>query len=190
MYITSKPQATSWTWKALLGTALAPLLLVAGCQTNTGTGLLAGGALGALAGGAIGAVTHHAATGALIGAAAGATIGGVAGSAEDHHEYRQAVRADAQQRRALGLQDVVSLTKSGTSDQIIINQINTSGMIYHLSGAEIQWLHDNGVHDPVIETMQATATRPPPVYIQERPEVVYVQPPPPVGVGFVIRGGR
>ncbi len=193
MHMTCKPQATSWTWKALLGTALAPLLLVAGCQTNTGTGLLAGGALGALAGGAIGAVTHHAATGALIGAAAGATIGGVAGSAQDQHQYNQAVtqaaRADAE-RRALGLQDVVDLTKSGTSDQIIINQINTSGTIYHLSGAEIQWLHDNGVRDAVIETMQATATRPPPVYVQERPEVVYVAPPPPppVGVGFVIHG--
>jgi hypothetical protein len=189
MHITSKPQATRWTWKTLLGAALAPLLLASGCQTNTGTGLLAGGALGALAGGAIGAATHHAGAGALIGAAAGATLGGVAGASEDHHEHQQAI--NAQERRALALQDVVDLTRSGTSDQIIINQINTSGIAYHLTGAQIQWLHDNGVHDPVIETLQATATRPPPVYIQERPEVVYVAPPPPpVGVGFVIRGGR
>jgi hypothetical protein len=189
MHITSKPQATSRTWKALLGTALAPLLLVAGCETHTGTGLLAGGGLGALAGGAIGAAKGHVREGALIGAAAGATIGGVTGAAADHHEYRQAVRADAE-HRAMGLQDVVALTKSGMSDQIIINQINTSGTIYHLSGAEIQWLHDNGVRDPVIETMQATATRPP-VYIRERPAVVYVEPPPPpIGVGFVFHGGR
>jgi hypothetical protein len=190
MYITSKSQAMRWGWKALLGTALTPLLLASGCQTNTGTGLLAGGAIGALAGGAIGAATHHAGTGALIGAAAGSTIGGLAGASEDHHE-RQMVRADAE-RRALGLQDVVELTKSGTSDQIIINQINTSGTIYHLSGAEIQWLHDNGVRDAVIETMQATASRPP-VYIRERPAVVYVEPPPPpppIGVGFVFHGGR
>jgi hypothetical protein len=188
MRITSKSQATGRGWKALAGAALAPLLLVAGCQTNTGTGLLAGGAIGALAGGAIGAATHHAGTGALIGAAAGSTIGGLAGASEDHHE-RQMARADAE-RRALGIQDVVALTKSGTSDQIIINQINTSGAIYHLSGAEIQWLHDSGVHDPVIETMQATASRPP-VYIRERPAVVYVEPPPPpIGVGFVFHGGR
>ena len=180
MRITSKSQATGRAWKALVGTALAPLLLVAGCQTNTGTGLLAGGA--------IGAATHHAGTGALIGAAAGSTIGGLAGASEDHHE-RQMARADAE-HRAMGLQDVVALTKSGTSDQIIINQINTSGTIYHLSGAEIQWLHDSGVHDPVIETMQATASRPP-VYIRERPAVVYVEPPPPpIGVGFVFHGGR
>jgi Glycine zipper len=188
MHITSKPQAMSRPWKALLGTALAPLLLVAGCQTNTGTGLLAGGGLGALAGGAIGAATGHAGAGALIGAAAGSTIGGLAGASEDRHEYRQAVRADAE-RRLVGLQEVVDLTKTGTSDQIIINLINTSGTIYHLTGAQIQWLHDNGVRDPIIETMQATATRPPPVYIRERP-VVFVEPPPPVGFGVVIRGGR
>ena len=188
MYTKRKPQAMSRPWKTVLLTALAPLLLVAGCQTNTGTGLLAGGALGALAGGAIGAATHHAGAGALIGAAAGATIGGVAGASEDRHEYRQAVRADAQ-RHIIGLQEVVDLTKSGMSDQIIINQITTSGTIYHLTGTEIQWLHDNGVRDPIIETMQATATRPPPVYIRERP-VVFVEPPPPVGFGVVIRGGR
>jgi hypothetical protein len=190
MYITRKPQAMSWTWKALLGSALAPLLLVAGCETHTGTGLLAGGALGALAGGAIGAATGHAGTGALIGAAAGGTLGGVAGASADHHEYRQAVRADAQ-RRAMGLQDVVGLTKSGMSDQIIINQINTSGTAFHLSGAEVQWLHDNGVRDGVIEAMQATANRPPPVvYVREQPEVVYVEPPPPIGVGIVFHGRR
>ena len=187
MYSTHKPQATCRTRKARLGAVLAPLLLVVGCQTNAGTGALAGGGIGALAGGVIGAATGHAGAGALIGGAAGATLGGVAGASEDHRE-RQIVRANAE-RRAVGLQDVVSLTKSGTSDQIIINQINTSGSIYRLSGAEIQWLHDSGVHDCVIETMQATASRPPLVY--DRPEVVYVAPPPPpVGFGVVIRGGR
>ena len=119
----------------------------------------------------------------MIGAAAGATVGGAVGASQDNKEYHQAVRADAQ-RQILGLEDVVKLTRSGTSDQIIINQINTSGTIYHLTGAQIQWLHDNGVRDAVIETMQATATRPP-VYIQEQPGVVYVEPPPPVGFGFV-----
>lgn len=189
MHITSKPQAMGRTWKAALGLAVAPLLLVAGCETHTGTGLLAGGGIGALAGGAIGAATGHAGTGALIGAAAGSTLGGLAGASEDHHERRQEIRAA--QRRALGLQDVVSLTQSGTSDQIIINQINTSGTAYHLSGAEIKYLHDSGVHDPVIEAMQATANRPPVVYVNEPPPVVFVErPPPPIGVGFVFHGGR
>ena len=180
-----------WKWKALLGAALAPLVLVAGCETNAGTGMLAGGTLGALAGGAIGAATHHAGTGALIGAAAGATLGGVTGAAVDNHEQKVAMRADAQ-RRAMGLQDVVTLTRDGTSDEIIINQVRTSGTVFHLSGDEIHWLKENQVHDCVIEAMQATANAPPPVVYMRQPpppEVVYVEPPPP-RVGFVITGGR
>ena len=82
------------------------------------------------------------------------------------------------------------MTKSGTSDDIIINQINTSGTIYHLSGSEIVWLQQSGVHDCVVKAMQATANLPPPVvYVNEPPPppVVYVrEPPPPIGVGFVI----
>ena len=82
-----------------LGTVLAPLVLATGCQTNAGTGLLAGGALGALAGGAIGAATHHAGEGALIGAAAGATLGGVTGAAVDNHQQKVAVRRPPRRAR-------------------------------------------------------------------------------------------
>ena len=91
----------------------------------------------------------------------------------------------------MGLQDVVTLTRDGTSDQIIINQVRTSGTVFHLSGDEIHWLHDNGVHDCVIESMQATANAPPVVYVRPPPppEVVYVEPPPPIGFGVVIHGG-
>jgi Glycine zipper len=187
MHSTQKPQAAGWKWKALLGTALAPLVLAAGCETHAGTGLLAGGAIGALAGGAIGAATHHAGTGALIGAAAGSTLGGLTGAAADNHERRQEIRAEAQ-RRAMGLQDVVDLTKSGSPDEIILNQIRTSGTVFHLSGQEVIWLEQNGVHSNVIEAMQATASRPPVVYVQQPPPpgVVYIEEPPPsVGVGFV-----
>ncbi len=134
--------ARRWAWKALLGTALTPLLLVGGCETNAGTGMLAGGAIGALAGGAIGAVTHHPEAGALIGAAAGATGGGLVGAAVDNHQEKVAVQAAAQ-RRAMGLQDVVTLTRQGTSDDIIINNVRTSGTIFRLSGDEIVWLKQN-----------------------------------------------
>ena len=178
-------------WTMLLGTALAPLVLSAGCQTNAGTGMLAGGTIGALAGGAIGAATHHAGAGALIGAAAGAAGGGLIGAGVDNHQEKVAIRAEAQ-RRAMGLQDVVTLTSDGTRDQIIINQVRTSGTVFHLSGDEIHWLKDNGVHDCVVEAMQATANAPPVVYMRQPPppEVVFVEPPPPpIGVGVVIHGG-
>jgi outer membrane lipoprotein SlyB len=193
MHGTQKPQAAGWKWKALLGTALAPLVLAAGCETHAGTGMLAGGAIGALAGGAIGAATHHAGTGALIGAAAGTAVGGLAGASEDHHERQQEIRAEA--RRNMGLQDVVNLTKDGTSDEIIMNQIRTSGTVFHLTGDEIHWLKQSGVRDCVIETMQATANQPPVVYMQQPPppRVVFVEEaprPPSVGVGFVFGGRR
>lgn len=195
MQTAQKPQAVGWRRVAWLGAALAPVLLTVGCETHTGTGMLAGGALGALAGGAIGAATHHAGTGALIGAAAGTTVGGLAGAAADHHEEKVATQ-QAAQRRALGLQDVVELTHNGTSDDIIINQIRTSGLAYHLSGDEIVYLQTNGVHDCVIKAMQATAALPPAgppvVYVHEPPaRVIYMEPPPPppaVGVGFVFHG--
>lgn len=179
--------ARRWAWKALLGTALTPLLLVGGCETNAGTGMLAGGTIGALAGGAIGAVTHHPEAGALIGAAAGATGGGLVGAAVDNHQEKVAVQAAAQ-RRAMGLQDVVTLSRQGTSDDIIINNVRTSGTIFRLSGDEIVWLKQNGVHDCVIEAMQATAAGPPVVYVRQPPPpaTVYVEPAPVVYFG----GGR
>jgi hypothetical protein len=200
MYGTHKPQAVGWRWKAWLGAALASALLAAGCETHAGTGMLAGGTLGALTGAAIGSATHHAGTGALIGATAGATLGGLTGAAVDHHEQKVAQRAAAQQRE-LGLEDVVALTHNGTSDDIIINQINSSGVAYHLSSQEIVWLQQNGVHDCVIKAMQATANRvpivgepPPVVYVHEPPPppVVFVRepPPPPIGFGVVFHGGR
>ena len=172
---------------AWLGAALAPLVLAAGCQTNAGTGMLAGGALGALAGGAIGAATHHPEAGALIGAAAGAAGGGLIGAAVDNHQEKVAVQAAAQ-RRAMGVQDVVSLTHQGMSDDIIINEVRTSGVVFHLSGDEIGWLKGNGVHDCVILAMQATANGPPVVYVRQPPppDVMYVEPAPEV----IIRGGR
>jgi hypothetical protein len=189
-----KPQAVAWTGRALAGAALALVLLAAGCETHAGTGLLAGGALGALAGGAIGSASHHAGTGALIGATAGAALGGLTGAAVDNHEQKVAVR-QAAQRQAIGKQDVVDMTHNGTSDDIIINQIQTSGTVFHLSGSEVIWLQQSGVHDCVIKAMQATAYAPPPpppeVIVREPPPVVYVrEPPPPVGFGVVIHGGR
>ena len=80
----------------------------------------------------------------------------------------------------------MTLTRQGTSDDIIINQIRTSGVAYQLSPDEISWLKQNQVHDCVIEAMQATAAGPPVVYVRQPPPPVYVEP---EGVVY-IRGGR
>jgi hypothetical protein len=193
MHNAHKSQAAKGRRVLWLAAALTPLLLATGCESAAGKGLLAGGGLGALAGGAIGAATHHAGTGALIGAAAGATLGGLTGAAVDNHEQKAAIR-QAAQRQAIGLQDVVSMTRNGTSDDIIINQIQTTGTVFRLTGSDVIWLQQNGVHDCVVKAMQATANLPPPVvYMNEPPppRVVYVlEPPPPVGFGFVIHSRR
>ncbi len=105
----------------------------------------------------------------------------------DNHNEKVAVQQNAQ-RAALGLQDVATpLARNGTPDDIIMNQIRTSGVVYHLRSEDILYLQQNGVHPCVIETMQATAAAPPPgvVYVANPPPVViYREPPPVVSVGW------
>jgi hypothetical protein len=175
----------------LIGAAVLPTLLACGCSTlnHTENGALAGGAIGAGTGALIGSVTHHAAGGALIGGAVGALAGGAIGSEKDKEEKRAIAAA---QRQALSLAEVAQLSQQHYSDAVIINQIRTTRSVYHLSAGDIQWLKSQGVSDPVVMEMQATAVYYPrrvysaaPVYA----EPVYVEPPPPpvaVGVGFSV----
>lgn len=175
-----------------------------GCQnashTERGAGL--GGLLGAGMGAAIGSANGDAGKGALIGAAAGGLLGGAAGNAEDKAEraYVEAQRDAAQAAAAkptLGLTDVVGMAQQGVSDQIIINQIRTSGSTYSLSPGDIAYLKQNNVSDNVVIAMQQAGPRrvavgppPPSTVIVEQPVLVpvhrpvYVAPPPAVGFGI------
>ena len=165
--------------------ALVPLLPMLGCaNTNTDRGLLAGGALGAVAGGLVGGQRGHAGAGALVGGALGAAAGGLTGAAIDNSERKTAARQVAQ--RALALQDIVSLTASGSSDEVIISQLRNSGCGYALRTEDVIYLQNNGVREPVIRYMQAMGSHPVPVYTAVQP-VYVVQPPPPVGFGVGVR---
>ena len=163
-----------------LGFGVLPmaLALATGCESmsNTDRGVVGGGLFGAGIGALIGHATGHTGAGAAIGAGTGALVGGLAGHAEDKAERKAQI---AQAQRQLGITDVVSLTQQHVNDQIIIQQIRTSGSVYHLSRADIEYLKANGVGDAIVMEMQATAGRPRPVYVQP----VYVEPPPPVSVG-------
>jgi hypothetical protein len=156
-------------------------------MNNTDKGLLTGAGLGAAAGALVGGQHGKAGAGALVGSALGAVAGGLTGAAVDNAEHKAEARAAA--RQVASLHDVVTLTQSGVSDDVIINQIRTGGVVYNLSAQDIVYLNNNGVREPVIRELQATAYRPPrhvytavpvaqPVYVV-RP----VPPPPPVGVG-------
>jgi hypothetical protein len=188
MQTSHKPQAAGRSWKVLASTALVPLFFLNGCQSmsNTDKGVLGGAGLGAVTGGLVGAATGHAGAGAAIGAGLGGVAGGLTGAAIDNSERKQAIREAAAQNPPVSLTDIVQMTQKGSSDSVIIEQIRVTGSVYHLSSQEIMWLQDNGVREPVIREMQATAYRPARRVYTAAPVVqpVYVvEEPPPIGVG-------
>jgi hypothetical protein len=185
-----------WGWKGLLGGALLSASLASGCESmsNTDKGVLGGAAAGGLLGGLIGRANHNTGAGAVIGAVAGGVTGGLIGNEADKRQAKRDADAAAAQR-TIGLEEVAKMTQQGVSDSIIIDQIRTSGVVYNLTGDQIIWLQQSGVHEVVIREMQATAYRTPRrVYVAEPPPVVVVEPAPPppvgVGVGFSYSRGR
>ena len=193
------------------GALLVGAAMSGGCAApNTAAGAGVGGVTGAAAGGLIGAASGHPLAGAAIGGLTGGVIGGAVGNDVDMQQKRdmQMRLASAEGRAAaaearpvvapLGITDVQQLAASGVSDDVIINQIVTTGSTYRLSPTDIAWLRTNGVSDRVIIAMQNSVPRPAPVpvypqrVIYTRPVYVYppyyAPPPPPVGFGFTFMG--
>lgn len=80
---------------------------------------------------------------------------------------------------SLGQVDVVQMAQEHLSDQVIINQIRSTGSVFHLSASDITWLKQSGVSDPVVLEMQSTANRSPQPVYQARPVYappVYIEP--------------
>ncbi|HLW68910.1 MAG TPA: YMGG-like glycine zipper-containing protein [Gemmataceae bacterium] len=162
------------------------LAMFSGCASspnNTESGALIGGGTGA----AIGALAdrHRPLEGALIGGGVGTAVGALAGNAADQKEKQQAAARTA---RALSPEEIVKMSKEGVSDNLIINQIRTSGTRYNLNADWIVWLQQNGVSQAVITEMQNTAAYRRPRYYYDEP-VVVVGPPPPPAVGVAVVGG-
>jgi uncharacterized protein YcfJ len=171
-----------------------------GSQDNTGTGLLAGGAIGAGTGALLGSVSGHAGQGALIGAALGTITGGLIGHSMDQ-EQQARLRAEApatyarvEQGQPLGVADVKALAAAKISDDVIISQIKNSHTVYHLSTADIIDLHNSNVSEKVIDYMINT----PNTASSAPAETVVTQAPPPApvetmvvspGPGYVWVGG-
>jgi hypothetical protein len=178
-------------WMRMVSLALAPVLCLGGCASmnNTEKGALVGGGLGAGIGALAGKAAGNTAAGAAIGGATGALLGAAAGHSEDRHEREMAKPV----RGPLSLQDVATLSQQGVTDDIIINQIYTTGSSYNLSASDIGYLKQYSVSDRVIKAMQDTRYARRRVYsegpvVQERVVVVEPAPPPPaVGIGFTYR---
>jgi len=176
-----------------------------GCSTmnNTEKGAGIGGALGAGTGLAIGAATGNPKTGAVVGGLLGAGVGAAVGNDKDNQiqerrDLQQATAiANAQAQQHMGLTDVIHMVQQGHDEQVIINQIRSTGSTFQLSGADLDFLKSNGVPARVIVEMQSaksSAVIMPgrPVVIREQPTVIYRDPPPvviyrrPPPPGFVI----
>lgn len=176
---------------------LAVAVVLSGCETpygtpdHTGTGALAGGAIGAFSGAILGG--DHAGEGALIGAAAGLIAGGLIGHEMDKEEQER-LRAEApvtytriEQQQPLALADIKAMVSAKVSDDVIINQIQGTRSVYHLSAADIIDLHNAGVSEKVIQYMINTPNTVPPA----PPTTVQVDdgPPPPQAESAVAAPG-
>lgn len=138
---------------------IAAAAIFASCETKTGTGALAGGALGAGVGAAIGSHTGNAGMGALIGGGAGALAGGLIGSAFDQQDRENMERhaprtlSKIDNGEQLSIYDVKQMTNAGINDRVIVSQINATKSRFSLTSSDIIDLKNAGVSQNVIDAM-------------------------------------
>ena len=128
-------------------------LLLVGCNTNTGTGVLVGAGSGAMIGGLAGG-----GEGALIGVAVGALVGGAVGSYLDEQQQQKLKSSPKTLQRMdrgepLTIDDVIQLSVGGVSDQTIIRYLRDTGSMYTLNETQIERLRQAGVSPSVISYM-------------------------------------
>lgn len=189
---------------ALVITAFTSSLLMA--QQRAKDGAVLGGVAGAIIGGIAGHQNDETPEGIAIGGAVGAIAGGLLGNAQEkqmirdyeHQQYHYQQRQVAISR-AVSLNDVVALTQSGLSPNLIVSQIRKQGVTQRIGVPEIIMLHQNGVSEAVIQEMQnahlagtTTVVRQTPVTVIEQRPAVIVDPNPRVIIhgGYSTRGPR
>lgn len=158
---------------------LGSIVATVGCRSPYHQDQLAlmGAGTGALAGAAIGNATGSTAGGAIIGGLVGAAAGSAVGGHMDEVEARnQALFQQHLGRRLEGattFDDVISMTRAGLSDQVIITHIRRHGVAQVPQAPDLIYLKNNGVQDSVINALQnppvqmAVAPAPRPVIVEE-----------------------
>jgi hypothetical protein len=161
-------------------------------HNDTASGTVLGGAFGAVTGAIIGGKKDRG-EGALIGAGVGALTGNLLGRSKDRADERQAafgagVAAQAnQQAAALAVTnyDVVTMTRAGVSEDVIISTIRSRGAQLDLSPQSLISLKQSGVSDRVLLAAQDMNRRPAayapvaaPVVTRVVPTTVIVEPAP------------
>jgi surface antigen len=147
----------------LISLWVVPLLACAACRSPyyADQGAALGGIAGGLTGAALGDRQDNALGGALIGTAVGALTGAAIGDSMDAElDRRQALIEAKTGRRMAGAvttSDVVTMVKSGLSDDVVINHVRANGVASLLTPNDIIHMHDSGVSEKVINAMQQTA---------------------------------
>lgn len=175
--------------KIMMGLAL---LSAVGCQATSYAerGATLGALTGALSGAAIGEHNGDAVGGAILGTAVGALAGTVVGDTIDYEAARSAEiieqRMGRQLAGAVSMQDVISMSEAGLSENVISTHIRANGVASPLSPVDLITLRNAGVSDAVVQTMQQTpppSSQPvvPAVVRQSGPVIIeehhYVAPP-------------
>jgi uncharacterized protein YcfJ len=140
-------------------------------HNDTASGTFMGGALGAVTGAIVGGRKDRG-EGALIGAGVGAITGNLLGRAKDRADERQtaygtAVAAQAtQQAAAMAVTnyDLVSMTRAGVSEDVMISTMRSRGAQLDLSPQGLIALKQSGVNDRVLLAAQDLNHRPAYVY--------------------------
>ncbi|HXT57000.1 MAG TPA: glycine zipper domain-containing protein [Pirellulales bacterium] len=184
-------------------------LLSTGCASpyHADRGALFGGAAGAGVGALVGEAVGHPGVGALVGAGVGTISGAAVGGSLDEMEARNRAMIASQMGRqvprgAVGVGDVIDMTRQGLDEDLIVNHIRYNGVQQPPQSRDLIAMQQNGVGKRVIEAMQAAplpqqpgavmAAGPPPfagppVYYPPPPvwgPYPYYYPPPPPAWGF------
>lgn len=124
------------------------------CESKTGTGAVAGGAIGAGTGAIIGG-----GPGAIIGGASGAAGGAIIGAFLDEQDRKIMDKTSPRtvERMDMGepltINDIIKLSQGGISDESIIRYITNTKTTYNLTQAQINRLQEAGVSQRVINFM-------------------------------------
>jgi YMGG-like Gly-zipper len=158
-------------------------------QSRTRDGAVLGGVGGAIIGGIIGKQNDETPEGALIGGAVGAVAGGLLGNARDqqvkrdqyyqqqqwnqyqyqnHHHHGHTTyntyrtvppRVTVVPAPGVTIADILSMTRNGVGESVIVNHIYTTGMQRRIDTNEIIMLHQQGVTENIINAMQQAPVR-------------------------------
>ena len=166
-------------------------------QNDTAGGAVVGGALGAITGAAVSGRKNRPEN-ALIGAGIGALTGGLLGNAKDRTDQVRTAQGQAvvgqmnQQAAAAAVTnyDLVSLTRAGVGEDLIISSMRSRGTRLDLSPSALIALKQEGVSDRVVLAAQdlgagrgyapapvgVVRELPPPTTVIVRPAPVYYHP--------------